>query len=100
VRAREQKHRESAPAEAEAARHQRRKDSLARRWARIGSVACADAYGARDYSRVELAYVEQDMARWATRATPLPAPREEALGTFALLEGRVRPGLFHAEVAP
>lgn len=100
VREREQKDAKTPPSEEEAALHQRRKDTLARRWARIGSVACADALGSQAFSKVELKYVQQDLARWATRSAPLPPPVELALGTFEALEGRVQPGLFHAEVAP
>jgi hypothetical protein len=100
VREREQEYAKAAPSEEEAALHQRRKDTLARRWARIGSVACADALGSQAFSRVELKYLQQDLARWATRTAPLPPPVEFALGTFEALEGRVQPGLFHAEVVP
>jgi hypothetical protein len=100
VRLREKKHLESPPSEEDAALHQRRADTLAKRWARIGSVACADALGDQAFSRVELKYLQQDLARWATRTAPLPPPTEHALGTFERVEGRVRPGLFQVEVTP
>jgi hypothetical protein len=100
VREQEQKQRESPADEAQAQRLQRRRETLSKRWARIGSVACADALGEEAFTRVELKYVLQPLATWATRSQPPPAPTEEVLGTFARLEGRVRPGLFHAEVVP
>ena len=99
VREQEKAQREAPASEGEE-RLQRRREKLSGRWARIGSVACADALGGEAFTGVELKYVLQPLATWATRDRPPAPPTEEVLGTFARVEGRVSPGLFQAEVTP
>ena len=100
--------REGRPGAPTAAALERRRTALQERWAHLGSVACMDVLGdglgdtasGAAPPRVEVRRVEVALEAWATRGAPLPPPVETELGTFALQQDRVRPGLWRLPEAP